>query len=169
MEVRTIRPDECELLGRITIRAYRNLQGGLALGPYEDVLVDVAARTVDCEVFVALDADGELIGGVTYVPGPGTGWSEFTDPDAAGIRMLAVDPPHEGAGAGRALVEACIARARIQLRRRVVLHSTPVMEVARALYERLGFVTTPELDAWVTDEPYSVDEPLHLIAYGLSL
>ena len=169
MEVRTIRPDECELLGRITIRAYRNLQGGVAIGPYEEVLRDVAARTVDCEVFVAVDANGDLMGGVTYVPGPGTDWSEFTDPDAAGIRMLAVDPSHEGVGAGRALVETCIARARVQHRRRIVLHSTPVMKVARALYGRLGFVTMPELDAWVTNEPYSVDEPLRLIAYGLSL
>jgi ribosomal protein S18 acetylase RimI-like enzyme len=95
--------------------------------------------------------------------------SEFADPDAAGLRMLAVGPQFQGAGAGRALTEACIARARGEGRRRIVLHSTPVMEVARAMYERLGFVATPGLDLFVTRPPYSDDEPLRLIAYVLEL
>jgi ribosomal protein S18 acetylase RimI-like enzyme len=168
MEIRLVGPAECEALGRITVEAYRNLFGGEGLGGYEDELVAVAQRAADSVVLVAVDDDEQLLGGVTYVPGPGRAMSEFTDPDAAGIRMLVVRPSSQGAGIGRALTEACIAQARADGRRRIVLHSTPVMKVARGMYERLGFERAPDLDVWVTDGPYA-DDPLHLISYVLTL
>ena len=169
MEIRPIRPDECDELGRITVRSYRHLARGEPLGSYEEELANVAARTSEADVFVALNDEGALMGGVTYVPGPGTSMSEFADEGAAGIRHLAIDPTHQGSGAGHALVEACIARAREQHRPRVRLHSTPPMVVARAMYERFGFVHTPKFDIFFDEEPYSPEEPLHLIAYKLSL
>ena len=169
MQIRLIHPNECEALGKITLRAYKNLDGRESLGPYENELLDVAARQLDSEVYVAFDNDGILVGGVTYVPGPGHALGEFLDPEGAGIRMLAVDPLYQGLGAGRALVEACIARARLQHRRRIILHSTPVMTSAQAIYKRLGFKLSPELDIWFNDDPYSTSDPLHLIAYTLSL
>jgi ribosomal protein S18 acetylase RimI-like enzyme len=169
MQIRLIHPNECEALGKITLRAYKNLDGRESLGPYENELLDVAARQLDSEVYVAVDNDGTLVGGVTYVPGPERTLSEFQDPEGAGIRMLAVDPQYQGLGAGRALVETCIARARLQHRRRIILHSTPVMTSAQAIYKRLGFELSPELDIWFDDDPYSTNDPLHLIAYTLSL
>jgi ribosomal protein S18 acetylase RimI-like enzyme len=169
MQIRLIRPDECEALGKVTLRAYRNLDGRESLGPYENELLDVAARQLDSEVYVALDSDGTLVGGVTYVPGPERTMSEFQDPDGAGIRMLAVDPQYQGLGVGRALVETCVARARLQHRRRIFLHSTPVMTSAQAIYKQLGFELSPELDIWFDDDPYSPSNPLHLIAYTLAL
>jgi len=169
MEIRPIRTDEHAELGEITVRSYRHLVGAASLGGYEEVLVDVTSRTRDCDVLVALNIEGRIIGGVTYVPGPGTSMSEFSDPTAAGIRHLAVDPEFQGSGAGRALVDACIERARHQHRDVVRLHSTPPMVIARAMYEHLGFVRTPEFDLFFDEEPYSPEEPLHLIAYALFL
>ncbi len=169
MEIRPIRPDECELVGDIIVDAYRDLAGGDALGTYETELRAVAERSVECLVLVGAGDDGTLLGTVTYVPGPDTDMSEFTDPEAAGIRMLAVSPRHQGLGTGRALTEACIAIARSEGRRRILLHSTPLMLVARAMYERLGFVARPELDIRWTEPPYDEDDPLHLIAYALEL
>lgn len=169
MEVRPIRADECDTLGRITVEAYRGLTGGSPLGPYEDVLSAVSAHTSDCVVLVALDDLGVLLGGVTYVPNAETSMSEFTDPEAAGIRLLAVQPQHQGSGAGRALTEACIARAHAEGRRRILLHSTHLMTVARSMYERLGFVEFPQLDVWVTEPPYSTERPLRLIAYAVEI
>ena len=93
--------------------------------------------------------------------------SEFSDPDAAGIRMLAVEPERQGAGAGRALTLACIERARGDGRHRIVLHSTPVMTVARGMYERLGCVREPARDEWIADPPHY--EPVHLMGYVLHL
>jgi hypothetical protein len=42
-------------------------------------------------VLVAVDADGGLLGDVTYVPGPGP-LAELEEEGDAGIRMLAVSP-----------------------------------------------------------------------------
>jgi ribosomal protein S18 acetylase RimI-like enzyme len=169
MEIRAIRPDEYGALGEITVRAYRALFAGGPLGPYEHQLFDVARRAKDSEVFVALDDAGTLLGGVTYVPGPERDMSEFSDPDAAGIRMLAVDPSAQRTGAGRALVETCLQRARDQGRRRVILHSTPAMTVAQGIYRRLGFERAAELDQWVTEGSGADGGALQLMAFTLSL
>ena len=166
MEIREAGPSEHEALGAITVAAYRGLRGG-PLGGYEDRLRDVAGRSLDCVVLIAVGVAGEVMGGVTYVPHSETAMSEFSDPDAAGMRMLAVDPAHQGAGAGRALTLACIERAREEGRHRVMLHSTPEMKVAQAMYERLGFARAPELDEWVTDPP--LEDPIHLMGYVLEL
>jgi ribosomal protein S18 acetylase RimI-like enzyme len=85
------------------------------------------------------------------------------------VRHLAVDPNYQGRGAGRALVDACLERARALGRRRVILHSTPMMEVARAMYARRGFVADPARDMVVTEEPFSEEHPLLIMAYVLDL
>jgi ribosomal protein S18 acetylase RimI-like enzyme len=168
MKIRVVRPAEFEELGRITVAAYRHLQGGEPLGVYEDQLRAVSARAADSVVLVAVGETGDLRGGVTYVPDSGRAMSEFSDSEAAGIRMLAVHPDHQGAGIGRALTEACIARARAEGRPRIVLHSTQVMVVARAMYARMGFVEAPELDVYVDERPDAKDG-LRLIAFVLAL
>jgi len=168
MEIRLIRAKESETLGRITVEAYRQLFDTESLGPYEEELANVEARRLDSEVFVAV-TDGEVRGGVTYVPDSKRAMSEFDDEGAAGIRMLAVAPTYQGHGAGRALIEKCVERARTDRRERLTLHSTSVMEVAQAMYVKMGFVQVPELDIHYGGEPYSEDDPLHLIAYTLTL
>lgn len=161
-----MRPQEFEALGEITVTAYRHLHSDEPLGTYEDQLRAVSARAADSVVLVALDDAGDLLGGVTYVPDAGREMSEFNDPDAAGVRMLAVRPDRQGAGTGRALAEACVRQARADGRQRVVLHSTEIMVVARRMYERMGFVGAPELDIWLERDG---DEPLRLIAFVLAL
>jgi len=165
MLIRLIHPDECDALARITVEAYRRLNGGEPLGPYEQELLDVEGRRRDSEVYVALDDDATLLGGVTYVPGPSHVMAEFTDPGGSGIRMLAVDPVHQGRGAGSALVRTCIQRAREQRRERIILHSAPTMTLAQAMYVKMGFVAAPELDEFIHEGPYSEGEALHLRAF----
>jgi GNAT superfamily N-acetyltransferase len=169
MNIRPVEPDEYEKLGRLTVRSYRHLAHGEPLGAYEDVLADVKSRALDCDVFVAVDDRKTLLGGITYVPGPHTSMSEFEDVDAAGIRHLAVDPAFQGAGVGRALLDHCIQHARDRQRPRLRLHSTIPMVIARAMYERVGFVRAPEFDLFFADAPYSEQEPLHLISYAMEL
>jgi GNAT superfamily N-acetyltransferase len=169
MKLRLALPGEYDAIGRVTAETYRDLLGAAAMGDYEEELHAVAERAADCVVLVAVDDQEELLGAVTYVPGPDTSMSEFADADAAGIRMLVVRPASQGAGIGRALTEACIARARREGRRKIVLHSTGPMTVARAMYQSLGFVADTDRDVVFTEPPYSVDEPLRLIAYVLTL
>ena len=168
MEIRLITPEEYDALGDLTVSAYQRLSEGQSLGGYEEELRDVAARARDSEVYVAID-NGMVVGGVTFVPSSDNAMSEFSDPHAAGVRMLAVSPEFQGTGVGRALLERTVERARELGRRRLLLHSTPVMVVARAMYERHGFARLPEIDVFYSGPPYSEDDPLHLIGYELVL
>jgi predicted N-acetyltransferase YhbS len=144
MEIRPARPDEYAVLGELTVAAYEALEPG-RLGDYADELRDVAARTDGSEVLVATEG-GRVLGGVTYVPGPGSPGAEFDDPDAAGIRMLAVADDARRRGVGEALTRACIDRARASGRGQIVLHSTDRMVDAHRLYLRLGFERDPSID-----------------------
>jgi ribosomal protein S18 acetylase RimI-like enzyme len=101
-------------------------------------------------VLVAVDGEGRVLGGATYVPGPGP-YAESEREDEAGIRMLAVAPWAQGRGIGRALTEACMALARSAGRRRIVLLTLDSMTPAHRLYEGLGFRRAPGRD-W-TPEP----------------
>jgi GNAT superfamily N-acetyltransferase len=64
----------------------------------------------------------------------------------ASFRMLGVDPAYQGKGAGRALVEWCIARARSDGRTALVMHTTPWMRTAHRMYDAFGFVRDPARD-----------------------
>ncbi len=146
VRVREIHPDEYAALGAITVAAYLTV-GEDGHDGYLDVVRDVARRAASCPVLVAVDDDGRIIGGVTYVPGPGTPWSESEREGEAGFRMLAVDPAGgQGRGAGRALVQACIDRARADGRSRIVLLTRPRMTAAQRLYQGMGFRRAPRRD-----------------------
>lgn len=167
MEVRPVRPDEYEEAGELVVAAYRALPGAHLSGDYAELLADVARRSAEAEVLVAVDAPdplghGNVLGCVTFVPDSSSPWSELLQDGEAGVRMLAVHPDAQRRGAGRALVRACIARAEGLSRTAVMLHTTPWMTAAHRLYEDLGFVRLPERD-WtpVPDVP--------LLAYRLEL
>jgi GNAT superfamily N-acetyltransferase len=147
MDIRPVRPHEHEALGDLTVAAYAGIDPGVVDGDgYVGELRDVAGRVADAEVLVAVDDAGTVLGGVTYVPGPYSTWAEFSEPDGAGIRMLAVAPEAQGRGVGEALSRACVDRARAAGRGQILLHSTDRMAAAHRLYERLGFARDTSLD-----------------------
>jgi len=161
-EIRPVRADEHEALARLTVRAYRVVHGEVIDGLYVDDLLDVAGRAAAAEVLVAVDGDGALLGGVTYVPDRSSPMAEFDDEDAASVRMLAVDPRFQGRGAGAALMAACLDRARAAGRDRMVLHTTADNAFARAMYERMGFRRDPTRD-------WRPDPAVQLVGYELDL
>jgi ribosomal protein S18 acetylase RimI-like enzyme len=159
VEIRSVRPDEHERLGEITVAAYRAINPAHAdadLDEYEAELRDVAGRAAGADVLVAVDGevdgDGAVLGGVTYVGDRSSPAAEFDEPDAAGIRMLAVAPAAQGRGVGEALTRACIDRAVAAGRAQMILHSTDWMTTAHRIYERLGFRRDPSLDQHVDGE-----------------
>ncbi|QIP84736.1 GNAT family N-acetyltransferase [Streptomyces sp. Tu 2975] len=163
--IRNIEPGEHTALGELTAGAY--LDGGLlALGeqdPYIEVLRDVAGRNAQAEVYVAVDAQNTLLGGVAFVPAGGP-FADIAGPGEAEFRMLAVDARARGRGAGEALVRTCVERARATPGCvRLVLSTQPTMYAAHRIYDRLGFVRTPERD-W---EP--VPGLVSLLTYALEL
>ncbi len=152
METRPVQPAEHERLGEITVAAYRAINPPHAdadLDEYESELRDVAGRAGGADVLVAVDGAGEVLGGVTYVPDRSSPFAEFDEPDAAGIRMLAVATEAQGRGVGEALTRACIDRAITAGKAQIVLHSTEWMTAAHRIYERLGFRRDPAMDTMV--------------------
>lgn len=164
--VRRARPAEYDVVGRLTLAAYE--ADGLVGTPdgaedfYVAMLLDAARRDREAEVWVAADGAGTLLGTVTWCP-EGSAWREVTARrDQAEFRMLAVDPAARRRGVARALVEACLARARDDGAREVLLSSLPQMTAAHGLYRDLGFVRAPELD-------HSPAPTVHLWAFRLVL
>ena len=106
-----------------------------------------------------------MLGGVTFVPGPGP-MADLAGPGEAEIRMLAVARAGRGRGAGEALVRACADRARaIEGCVRIVLSTQRTMRSAHRIYERLGFTRSPERD-W---NPLPDLDDITLLAYELTL
>jgi ribosomal protein S18 acetylase RimI-like enzyme len=74
------------------------------------------------------------------------------------INGLAVDPEHQRAGVGRALIEAAVERARQQGARKVGLRVLGDNHTARRLYERCGFVVEGVLrEEFLLDGRYADD------------
>ncbi|MFH8799985.1 GNAT family N-acetyltransferase [Streptomyces sp. NPDC017936] len=166
LRIREAEPTEYAALGDLTARAYLD-DGLLDFGggdPYLPVLKDVAGRAAAAEVLVAV-RDGALLGGVTLVPDGGP-VADIAGPGEAEVRALAVARESRGQGVGEALVRACVDRARAaEGRTAVVLSSRRSMHAAHRLYERLGFVRTPERD-W---NPVPHLDDLTLLTYRLTL
>jgi ribosomal protein S18 acetylase RimI-like enzyme len=144
--VRTARPAEYPAIGALSVAAYE-ADGQLAAGTgYEKVLADVADRAAHGQVLCAVDSDtGEVLGSVLFVL-PGSRYAELSRPGEAEFRTLAVAPGAQRRGVGEALVRACQARALAAGCSAIVISVRDFSLPARRLYERLGFVRTPELD-----------------------
>jgi ribosomal protein S18 acetylase RimI-like enzyme len=159
LAIRQVRPDEHDRVVALTLAAYA--QFGLDVGDYRASLADVTGRAAAAHVLVAVRVD-DVVGAVTYVPDRDNPYAEFTDDDAAGIRMLAVDPAAQGTGVGTALVDTCVVRAVASGRRRVVLHTTSAMAAAQRLYVRAGFQRSERRD-------WSPAEGVDLLGYVLPI
>ncbi|MFJ5834277.1 GNAT family N-acetyltransferase [Streptomyces sp. NPDC093089] len=146
--IRAVRPEEYEELGDLTGLTYLN--DGLLLHGEDDfylaVLRDTARRARESEVLVAADPESGIVGGVTFAAG-GTTWADIAVAGEAEFRMLVVAPAARGRGVGEALVRACADRARaLPGCARLVLSTDAKMVAAHRIYERLGFVRTPDRD-----------------------
>lgn len=159
--IRPAREDELDAVGALSVAAYAADGAITAEHPYAERLRDAATRARDALLLVATDAEDRILGTVTYVA-PGTPFAELAGADEAEVRMLAVAPEARGAGVGRLLSEACIARARAEGWSAVALSSGSWMEAAHRLYARLGFVRTPERD-------WSPRPDVDLVAFRLPL
>lgn len=144
MEIRPARPDEYAQVGKLTVSVYEQVLGEMLDDDYRRILADVDRRAAEAEVLVAVDVGGRVLASLTYVGEPGD--YAAMGGDEASIRMLAVAPDARRRGLGRALVQACIDRARAAGKARIVLHTTPVMVAAQSMYTTMGFVRHPVTD-----------------------
>ncbi|GAA3757982.1 GNAT family N-acetyltransferase [Plantactinospora mayteni] len=144
--IRLAEPADFDAVARLTVAAYR--EDGQLDGEhgYEEALADVPARAGAGELLVAADeVTGELLGAVLFVL-PGSAYAELSAPGEAEFRMLAVDPGAQGRGAGKALVRACLDRARSLGCSGVVICTRSFSTPAHRLYAGFGFVRIPDRD-----------------------
>jgi GNAT superfamily N-acetyltransferase len=146
--LREARPDELDnvsLLIRDAYQQYENLLPLEAWKYYAEDMMDVRRRLNESQLIVA-ELDGQLAGTVTlYLDAEHSsqgGWPAGW----ASIRLLAVHPAYRGRGIGRALINECIRQCRNQGIATIGLHTTEMMDVARRMYERMGFIRVPEFD-----------------------
>ena len=148
--IRVATPDDFEAASAVNRAAYAEYAAFMEperIDRYLNNAGDVWSRQDAGDLLVA-ELNGEIVGSLTYyAPGPRSAAQRWPS-EWAGLRLLAVAPSARGLGIGRLLMEASIERARSDGAPVIALHTTEMMEIARAMYERMGFVRAPEYD-WV--------------------
>lgn len=155
--VRQARAADGEVVGRLTEQVYRD--GGFGDDGYAVVLRDGATRVREAHVLVA-ELDGRVVGTVT-VAQPGTAYAGFSQAGEVEVRMLAVADAVRRRGVADRLMDEAEDHARRAGADAVVLSTEPLMHAAHRLYQRRGYVRTPERDRW--------EGTAELLAYRLDL
>jgi len=146
--IRNARPDELDdisLLIKDTYQQYENFIPPERWKNYLADIMDVRGRLGQSELIVA-ELDHRLAGSVTLYLDGSQSFPEAWPRGWAVVRLLAVHPEYRGQGIGRALMEECIRRCRQAKVAAIGLHTTEAMDIARQMYERMGFVRVPEHD-----------------------
>ncbi|MET0997847.1 MAG: GNAT family N-acetyltransferase [Marmoricola sp.] len=160
MEIRLVRPEELEEVGRLTTEVYVG-EGYIDAGDgYVLELVDTPRRAREAEVWVAVE-HGSVLGSVTFCP-VGSAYREIAHEDEGEFRMLAVSPSARGRGLGRELVALCLQRSRELGYAGIRMSTMDRMTSAHGVYEGLGFTRSPE-DDW------SPEPGVSLLAYAATL
>lgn len=137
--IRDFDPDDVESVNAVALAAFSQ---------YQDIYKDWETFSQNISRMASLAEQGELIvatredkvvGAVVYI-GPHKPRSDIFEPAWPIIRMLVVSPDARGLGIGRALAQECISRARRDGALDIALHTSPIMEVALQMYQRMGFV-----------------------------
>ncbi|MBS0408304.1 MAG: MarR family transcriptional regulator [Proteobacteria bacterium] len=108
-------------------------------GPeFEAVVAEMAAQLVRAMQWPGArgwiaELEGRRVGCVFLVPEPDA-------PGVARLRLLLLEPEARGLGLGQRLTDACLAFARAEGYREVVLWTHTVLTAARAIYASRGFV-----------------------------
>jgi ribosomal protein S18 acetylase RimI-like enzyme len=137
--------DEVSNLLRDSYLQYKPLVPSDIWEPYLKDIMNVRRRLKESELIVA-KLNGNMAGAVTLYLNAISSAQERWPEGWAGIRLLAVCPEYRGRGVGRALMEECFERCKKARIATIGLHTTEAMDIARRMYERMGFSRVPEFD-----------------------
>jgi GNAT superfamily N-acetyltransferase len=152
--VRNATPDEFKQIGILLVTVYSQLDGFPKQSEQPDyyhLLSNIGefVNKPETELLAAVDQDNNIGGAVVYFGDMqyyGSGGTATKEKNAAGFRLLAVDPAHRGKGIGKLLTMECIRKAKAKNRGQVIIHTTKAMQTAWEMYERIGFERSEDLD-----------------------
>ena len=153
-EIRNARPEEFMAVGQLMIQVYSQLDGfpkPTEQPMYYKMLENVGDFTNKpaTELLIAVSSEGRIDGAVVYFGDMqyyGSGGTATKEKNAAGFRLLAVNPNARGLGLGKLLTLKCIEKAKEMKLGQVVIHTTKAMQTAWAMYEKIGFKRSEDLD-----------------------
>jgi ribosomal protein S18 acetylase RimI-like enzyme len=139
VRIRSYCAEDANAINRIALAAWDQYRTVFSDWPLTaSVLASTASMAKELELLIAED-ETAILGFVGYVA-PGRPREKIFRREWATIRMLSVDPSARGRGIGRQLTEECIRRACRDGAPFIALHTSPIMEVALAMYIRIGFI-----------------------------
>jgi len=152
--IRNARPPEFEEIGKLMVDVYSQLEGfpkESEQPEYYKLLHNIGEFTnkPETELLVAVSQEQKIVGAVVFFGDMqyyGSGGIATGVKNAAGFRLLAVDPSTRGQGLGKLLTNECIRRARVKKLSQVIIHTTKAMQPAWKMYERIGFKRSEDLD-----------------------
>ena len=122
----------------LTVENWQKLQNSLTDDKTYKELLDKSYS------IVATNDTDEIIGMAFLVPKGNP--TEIYDKEWCYIRFVTVDPNFGGQGIGRKLTNLCIDKARQDDEKIIALHTSEMMDIARHIYESLGFKILKEID-----------------------
>lgn len=153
-KIRNAQPAEFKETGKLMVNVYSRLEGfpkKEEQPQYYEMLANIGewCQKPCTELLVAVSSDGKVGGAVVYFSDMqyyGSGGTATLEKNAAGFRLLAVDPELRGKGLGKEITLACIDKAKNDGVDNLVIHSTEYMRIAWNMYEKLGFKRATDLD-----------------------
>jgi GNAT superfamily N-acetyltransferase len=165
LKIRNARSEDRDAARKITLSAFQQYAAVMPPPRWEGYRENILATLTGVALAqqIVAEKEGIIVGSVLLYP-PGTAFSTSEEGPLAcpEVRLLAVAPEARGQGIGTALMQDCILRARSFGAICLNLHTTDMMQVAKRMYERMGFVRVPELD-------FHPDPSVTVKAYRLDL
>ncbi len=137
-QLRAYRAGDSAIVDQIAIAAFSEFNENDGEWPTRERTPQRASSLATAGEMIVASMQDDIAGCVTYVS-PGLEKQEWFDREWAVIRMLAVRPECRGLGVGKALTEECVRRARRDGAAIIALHTSRLLHVAVAMYERMGF------------------------------
>lgn len=152
--IREAQSDEFKTIGQLMIQVYSQLEGfpkPEEQPTYYDKLANIGLMTEKpgARLLVAVSENGAIGGAVVYLGDMehyGSGGTATKEKNAAGFRLLAVDPETRGLGLGKRLSMACLELAKTEGNQQMIIHTTNAMKPAWKMYEKIGFRRSEDLD-----------------------
>lgn len=149
VRIRDAQANDGETICAVTLAAYKEYaaqMGDQGWALYQANILETLANVPPAQQIVAELAD-EVVGAVLLYPAtPSPGEHGSVGLAWPYVRLLAVTTAARGRGIGAALMAECVARARRSGAAALALHSTPAMQAAMHIYQRMGFERFPEID-----------------------